>query len=270
MVGFQDKVILITGSSLGIGKDLARLAGQQKARIAINARNKERLYAVRDELNSAGFDVIALAGDVSREEDCRSIIDSVISYFGRIDILINNAALSMRGRLEDLHLSVISTMYGVNVLGPVVLTRLALPHIIRSKGSIVFISSLAGMRGLPLVSVYSSAKMALTAIAESLRIEHSKDGVHVGIVYVGYTEVKAGKVVLNNEGQSQTLEARTSVFVNSTEDVANQIIRHIQKRRSKTIIGGIGKTYSLLNRLFPRLMDIVTAYSYQKFKKAYK
>lgn len=267
---YNGKVVIITGSSMGIGKEVARLLAAQKAKVVINARNPERLRATESELKSEGYDVFAVAGDVSLDTDCHRLIDLTLKHYGKIDVLVNNAGISMRGRLEELSLDVISKIYEINVIGPVKLARLAISHIKKSKGSIVFISSLVGIKGLPLISVYSSAKMALTAIVESMRAEHVTENVHVGIVYVGYTEIEEGKTAMGKDGNAVTLDARKSFFVSSTATVAKHVVRNISKRKRRTVIGGIGITYTWLLRFFPRFMEYLTVTSYRKLKKIYK
>jgi short-subunit dehydrogenase len=267
---FRGKVVIVTGSSMGIGKEVAKIFAAQHAKVVLNARNAERLNATRNELLESGFDVIAVTGDISSEKDCRMLIETTIQHYGKIDVVINNAGLSMRGRLEELSVDVITLMYGVNVVGPVILSRLAIPYLKENKGSLVFISSIAGLKGLPLISVYSSAKMALTAVADSIRIEHASENLHVGIVYVGYTEIQPGKQAIGSDGKGVFLDERKNIFVSGTIVVARKIVRNVRLRHNKTTIGMIGKTLGILFRFFPRTMEFVTLRSYRGLKNVYK
>jgi len=267
---FKDKVVIITGSSTGIGKQLSLLLGNDEAKIVINARSSDKLKETENELKQLGHEVRSFVGDISEEKDCKELIDYCISEFGRLDVLVNNAGVSMRGKMEELNPALIKKIFDINALGPIYLALFALPHIKKSQGSIVFISSLAALKGLPLISVYGSAKMALTALAETLYVEHKGDGVHVGIVYVGYTEIQSGKTALDANGKPIELEARQSFFVTSTSDVAKKIRKHIYLRQHKTSVGFIGGLYRGLVRFFPRVMTLATHASYKRLKSAYK
>jgi short-subunit dehydrogenase len=266
----REKVVVITGSSMGIGKSLAYLLGRSKAKLVINGRNKEKLLATEVELKSLGYEVIHFSGDISQEADCKNLVATTLRHFGRIDILINNAGVSMRGITERLSPEVISTVFKINAIAPVMLTQMVLPHIRQTKGSIVFVSSLASFRGLPFIGVYCAAKMALTAIAESLRIENHSSGIHIGVVHVGYTEIEPGKTAIGADGKPVSLQERKGFFTATTEHVSKKIIQSILIRRKRTIIGAPGKLYSLLVRYFPGLVEWMVTRSYQKTKKFYK
>ncbi len=267
---FKDKVVLITGSSKGIGKQLAFLLAGDSAKIVLNARNSGSLQQTEQEFIQLGYQVKAFVADVSNEKDCKALIDFCISEFGKIDILVNNAGVSMRGKFEELNLSLVKKIYDINTLGPAYLSLFAIPHIKTQKGSIVFISSLAALRGLPQLSIYGSAKMALTALAEAMHVELKQEGVHVGIVYVGYTEIEKGKTALDANGNSVELDARVSPFVSSTNEVADRIRKHIYLREHKTSVGLIGSLFRILLRFFPGFMSWLTSVSYKRLQKAYK
>jgi short-subunit dehydrogenase len=266
----HDKVVVITGSSMGIGKALANLLGHNRAKLVINARNEERLIATERELKDRGYDVFSFAGDITSEAECRNLIDATLRRFGRIDVLVNNAGVSMRGTIEQLSPEVISTVFKVNAIAPVMLTQMALPYIRKTKGSIVFISSLAGLRGLPFISVYSSAKMALTAIVEALQVEMYSSEIHIGLVYVGYTEIEQGKTAIGADGKPVSLQDRKGFFTETTDEVAKKIMSNIAKRKKKTIIGIPGKLYAFLVRYFPGLLALMIRNTYSKTKKLYE
>ena len=266
----SEKVVVITGSSMGIGKSLANLLGRNKAKLVINGRDKEKLMATEKELKNLGYEVMHFSGDVTQEADCKNLVAETLRHFGKIDILINNAGVSMRGITEQLSPQVISTVFKVNAIAPVMLTQMVLPHIRQTKGSIVFISSLAGFRGLPFIGVYCASKMALTAIVESLRIENHSSGIHIGVVHVGYTEIERGKTAIGVDGKPVSLQERKGFFTATTEQVARKIIQSILLRKKRTIIGASGKLYSFLVRYFPGLVELMVRSSYQKTKKFYQ
>lgn len=176
----------------------------------------------------------------------------------------------MRGMIETVSPSVMTYIYQVNSIAPLMLTKMALPHLKKTKGSVVFISSLAGLRGLPFISIYCSAKMALTAIAQALRIEHAADRIHIGIVYVGITKIEADKTAIGANGEQVQLEERTGMFKATPELVAEKIVQHISRRKKQTVIGLPGKLFFVLSRYFPGIVELMVKRSYKKMSKLYK
>lgn len=254
---FDQKVVIITGSSVGIGKSIALLLGKQNAHIVLNARNEDKLLAAETELKTAGCNVISYVGDVTKEEDCDGLITKAIEHYGKIDVLINNAGVSMRGMLAELSPGLISTIFNTNTIAPILLSQKAIPHIKQTEGSILFISSLAALRGLPFISIYCASKMALTAVAESMRVETKADGIHVGLVYVGFTKTEKDKTALNASGKPILLAERKGIFNNSTNNVAKKISRNIELRKNKTVIGVSGNLYYFLSKFFPGLLELI-------------
>ena len=267
---FEGKRVIITGSSMGIGKMLAIEIGKLGGKVIINGRNALKLQETENNLKENGIDVLAVEGDITKTEVCRQLIQATIRQYGGIDILINNAGSSMRGQLSDLMPGVIETVYNVNAVAPSVLSGMAAEELSKTKGSIVFISSLAGLRGLPFLSIYSAAKMSLTAIAQSLRIELKSKNVHVGIVYVGITEIEKDKYTIGKNGEKIYLEERKGVFTESILSVTKKIIHHIQSRKNTTVIGIAGKFYFILNKFFPGLLTLMIARSAKQTEKLYK
>ncbi len=260
----QDKVIIITGSSIGIGRAMARIMGQRGAKIVLNARNAERLNATYQQLLSEGLSVTAIAGDVSKMEDCQKIIDHAIATFGKIDALVNNAGISMEGTVEDLSPEVFKKVMDVNYLGSVFPTKCAIPHLRKTKGSIIFISSAAGIRGIPKFSVYSSSKMALTALAESLQIELEKDNIHTGIAYVGFTENDPQKTIYDANGKVIPQPNRNLVKTEPPEAVAKRVMNMIENRTQKSVFTPLGKLNAFMNRFAPFIVKKVLSNNYHK------
>jgi short-subunit dehydrogenase len=146
---FKNKVVIITGASSGIGKALAEELAKRGANLVLGARQYVTLCEITAELEK-NYQIKALAvqADVSKEEDCAELVKQAINTFGKIDILINNAGLSMRALFKDLDLSVLKNLMDVNFWGTIYCTKYALPEILKTKGSIVGVSSIAGYRGL--------------------------------------------------------------------------------------------------------------------------
>lgn len=267
---FTQKVVIITGSSMGIGKALAKYLGRRNAKIVLNARTKDKLLATEQELKKEGFEVISFAGDITKEEEAKGLINFTLQHYGKIDILVNNAGVSMRGMIETLSTDVISFIYQVNAIAPLILTRMALPEIKKTKGSIVFVSSLAGLRGLPFISVYCSAKMSLTGITQALRVEHYADNIHIGLVYVGITKIEAGKTAIGADGTLVLLAERKGYFKDTPEKIAQKIAQNILSRKKNTVVGIPGKIFAFLSRYFPNLLEMMVTRSYKKMQRLYK
>lgn len=260
----EGKVAVVTGSSRGIGKALAHGLALKGARVVINGRNEARLLETRQALREKGFDAVAVAGDVSVFEDCRKLVDETLKAYGRLDILINNAGLSLEGEVEHADPDAARRIIEVNILGCVYPTQAAIPHLKKTGGSVLFISSLAGIYGLPNFSMYSASKMALTALAQSLKIELGGTGVHVGIAYVGFTENEPGKMVYNTDGSLVALPKRENVKVEPVGKAARRIIRMAEKRIYRSTFSSLGLLLSAINRISPSLVGMILSISYKK------
>ncbi len=263
---FQDKVALITGSSSGIGKTTAIEMSKQGACIVLNGRNKEKLIKVEEQIRKQGGKVTSFCCDISIPRNARALLEFAIKSFGKLDILINNAGVSMRGNFSELKPEVFKTVFGINVLGAVNVSIPALPYIKKTNGSIVFISSVAGIRGLPNNSAYSSSKMALRAIAESIRIEETNSNIHVGLVYVGITEIEKDKKTIGADGSLIGLQDRSGFNVQPLDQVANSIIKNIDKRKFRTVLTRIGKLNAFLQPIVPDLVERILINSSNQIK----
>lgn len=264
---FERKVAIVTGSSMGIGKAIASSLGASGAKVVINARNQERLLRAEQELAAAGVDVLAVAGDVTDIGFCQSLIKETMAVFGRIDILVNNVGVSSRGDFQELAPEVFRKVMEVNYLGAVYPTKAALPAIVDSQGSVMFISSQAGIRGIQGISAYCAAKMPLTAIADALRVELADTGVHVGITHVGYTRNNPEKKIYGASGELIPLSDRDSQKAQSPEMVARTVLRNLKKRKQISIPGFLGKVNRLLNVLTPSFVDWVLVKANRRIKK---
>ncbi len=264
---FKDKVAIITGSSMGIGKATALALARQGAKVVLNGRDVKRLENAKQFLQSQGFEVIAVSGDVRSYKDCQTLINETIRQFGKIDILINNAGKSSRGYFESLSPVVLREMMEINFLGCLYPTQCALPYLEITKGSVVFISSVAGIRGLPETSIYCASKMALTSMAESLKVELASKGIHVGIVYVGITKNDPGKTVIDADGSLLELKNRQGNHAQKPEQVAEVIVNHVRKRKFKKILTPLGKLNWIANIVFPRVVDKFLERSLERIRK---
>ena len=251
---FQDPapVVLITGSSKGIGRETARLFLAAGYAVVINGRNPSKLSQTLSALDDGRGKLLAVAGDVTREKDAENLIGSALRSFGRLDVLINNAGISMRGRFEETTGEVFRRMFDTNLVGSAVVTRAALPALRESRGSLLFISSLAGLRGFPGIAAYSAAKMGLTAYADALRVELAGTGIHVGIVYVGFTENDPDKTVYRGDGSQ---EAITRSSQSSQKDVAKAVYRVVRRRKKVSYLTVFGPLLRFAQRYFPSVVE---------------
>jgi len=253
------KVAFITGASSGIGKALAYRAAKAGFSTHLSARNELALKEICQELNTK-YGVVSTytVSDVSKESDCKLFIEEGISKHNKINVLINNAGISMRGIFNDTEIHVLRNLMDVNFWGTVYCTKFALPFILQSKGSIIGVSSIAGFKGLPARTGYSASKFAMQGFLESLRNENLKTGIHVMIACPGYTESNIRKSALNSKGLAQGETPLNESKLMSSEAVANEIWRGIEHKRWYLIMTLQGKLAVFINKWFPKLADRLT------------
>jgi dehydrogenase/reductase SDR family protein 7B len=260
----KNKVVIITGASSGIGKACASEFGRAGARVVITGRNLPALQETASELVKQSFSIIPIQADVSIEEDCKKVIRQTMELFGSIDVLINNAGISMRALFEDIDVSVIKKVMDINFYGTVYMTKYALPEILKTKGSIVAISSVAGFRGLPGRIGYSASKFAIHGFMESLRTELLKREVHVMLACPGFTSSNIRKTALAADGSAQGESPKDESSLMGPEEVAREIFQGIVKRKRSFVLTAQGKITVWLNKIFPGFMDKMV---YEHFRK---
>ena len=253
----KNKVVVITGSSSGIGRALAKEFASKGARLALAARRIEMLQELQSELPET--EILIRKTDVSDENDCRLLIEETIKRFGQIDILINNAGISMRALFEEVDLKVIRQLMDVNFFGTVYCSKYALPYLLKTKGSLVGVISIAGYVGLPGRTGYSASKFAIRGFLETVRIENLKKGLHVLIAAPGFTASEVRKSALTSDGSQQGETPRDESNMMSSEECAHHIVCAIQKRKRELIMTFMqGKMTILMGKLFPSLLDKIT------------
>jgi short-subunit dehydrogenase len=254
---FTEKVIVITGASSGIGRALASELAKQGAYVVAAARSKDKLKELESGFQNPGGRVMAVVTDVSSEEDCKNLIDTTVSKYGKIDILVNNAGVSMRALFEDLDLNVIRRLMDVNFWGTVYCTKFALPYLLKSKGSLVGVSSVAGYKGLPGRTGYSASKFAMQGFLGVVRTENMKKGLHVLIACPGFTSSNIRNTALAADGSQQGESPRDENKMMSAEDVAHKIAHAIKKRKRNLVLTTEGRLIVFLSKFFPTLIDRV-------------
>ena len=253
MEELKGKSALITGGSRGVGFATAVELVRRGAKVAITARTRERLEDSRRKLAEMGGEAVSIVGDVGKKDDAERMVSEAVDRFGRLDILVNNAGVSMRGRFAELSAEVCERVIDTNLVGSILLSRAAVKHIIQTRGHIVFISSIAGLFGLPGASIYCASKGALSGLCDSLRIELMPLGVHVGIVYLGYTEHDPEKRILDAEGTPLPPDRPAH---HTQKYAADLILRLIEKRKRRLIMTPIGNLGALVHRLSPGLVEM--------------
>lgn len=252
----QNKIVIVTGASSGIGKALVYGFAAQGCKIVMAARNMDKLSFIEQELRAQEIEIISVQTDVSQETDCKNLIDRAYQQFGGIDILVNNAGISMRALFEDLDLDVLRRLMDVNFWGTVYCSKYALPHLLKSRGSLVGIISIAGFIGLPGRTGYSASKFAMRGFLNTLRIENLKKGLHVLVAAPGFTATNIRTTALDAAGCQQGESPRDETNMMSAEKCASLIIKGIRKKKREIIMTFVeGKLTVFLNKWWPRLVD---------------
>ena len=250
---YENKVIVVTGGSEGIGKALVEALLQKGAKVATCSRNYDKLYNLQTQC--AGKPLFIKTADVSRENECKSFIEEVINTYNHIDILINNAGISMRAMFAETDMETLHRLMDVNFWGAVYCTKYALPSITGRKGDIVGVSSIAGFRGLPGRSGYSASKFAMNGWLEALRTELYQTGVNVMWVCPGYTASNIRSVALNKHGEPQGESPLEEDKLMSADECAKHILKAVERRKRTLVLTATGIETVLINKYFPSLAD---------------
>lgn len=254
---FQGKVILITGSSKGIGKALAIHLGQRGAKIGLNGRNKETLSKANNELIEMGIDSIMVPGDVTDYDVCESIVAKIVDNFGRLDCVVSNGSMMSEASILEVDAKVFKTVIESQILGAVFPVKAALPALIKSKGYILMISSLSAFYGLPKYASYSMGKITHKNFAQSLELEMRNTGVDIGVAYVCFTKNEIDKQMITPDGHLSDLPERPGKMQLPREKVAKSLAMMILKRRRKYVLSLYGKLFSIAIKVLPGLMRYI-------------
>jgi NAD(P)-dependent dehydrogenase (short-subunit alcohol dehydrogenase family) len=250
------KVVLITGGSSGIGRATAlRLAGHG-ARVAVAARTAGALEEVVREAAGRGGEALAVPTDVTDPEQCRRAVEGAAARWGRLDALVCSAGVSLRALFADCTPAVMEHVMRVNFFGTLYPTYHAIPHVRRSRGSLVAVSSLTGRRGTPSYALYGASKFAVQGLYDSLRIELAGDGVHVGVVSPGFVDTPLREHVLGPDGRHWPTPPPPPFRVWPVEKCVDRIVRVLAKRKPGALLPGfVGPLLALDQLLGNRLGD---------------
>ncbi len=253
----RNKVVVITGATSGIGKALAEQFGREGSKVVISGRQLDLLHENAASMSKSGIEVHVVPADVSKEVDCQRLIAETVAKYGQIDVLINNAGISMRALFSEVNLDVIRQLMEVNFWGAVYATKYALPYLLKSQGSIVGVSSIAGKKGLPGRTGYSASKFALEGFLETIRTENLKNNLHVLVACPGFTASGIRTKSLSKDGTAQGESPRDEKSMMSAEAVAKRIYSAVKNRKRDLILTPEGKLSVFLNKFFPSWMDKV-------------
>ena len=251
----KNKLVIVTGASSGIGRACAEKFAKEGANLVLAARSAGKLNEVAKNVARYGVQVLPVVTDVSKEEDCKNLVEKALIKFGKIDVLVNNAGISMRAVFVDLDVSVLKKVMDVNFWGTVYCTRYAIASLLENKGSVVGVSSIAGYKGLPGRTGYSSSKFAMHGFLEALRIENIKKGLHVLIACPGFTASNIRNTALAADGSSQGETPRDEQKMMQPEEVAMRIVSAVKGRKDRLTLTFSGKLTVLLNKFFPKWVD---------------
>lgn len=255
----NSKVVIITGASSGIGEAIAREYARIGYNLVIGARSLAKLSQLKAELELSGIKVLAVATDVTVESDCQNLVTRAVEEFGGIDILINNAGISMRALFSEVNMQVIKELMDVNFWGTVYCTYYALPWLIKRSGSLVGVISIAGYVGLPGRAGYSASKFAVRGFLDTLRIENLKNGLHVLVVAPGFTASNIRISARTADGSVQGDSPRDEKGMMRAETVAQAVVKAVERRKSSLILTFVeGKLTVFLSKFFPRWLDRLT------------
>jgi len=249
----MQKVAIITGGSSGIGKSLVLKYAKEGYAVVFTGRNRERIDQVKKELGTNEH--LALALDAASPEDNQKMVDETIKKYGRLDVLVCNAGISMRALFEDTRLEVFKKLMDTNFYGSIYATKSALPFLFESKGTTIAISSIIGKRSTPARSAYASSKFAIQGFYETLRMEVKNRGVHVLVVCPGFTSSNIRNTALTGDGKVQGESPRNEKRMMSAEEVADRAYKAALNKKRDLVLTQDGRLAIFFNKFVPSWVD---------------
>jgi NAD(P)-dependent dehydrogenase (short-subunit alcohol dehydrogenase family) len=263
MSPLEGKVALITGGSSGIGRATAMRLAAGGAKVAVAARNLESLDEVVRELEGMGKEAVALPTDVTDGEQCRNAVEGAVARFGRLDILVCSAGLSMRAYFAGSDLPAMEEVMRVNFFGTFYCTYYAIPFVKQTRGSLVAVSSLTGLRGIPSYAIYGASKFAVQGLYDALRLELGRDGVHVGVISPGFVDTPLRHRVLGPDGHPWKEPPPPPFRIWPVEKCVDRIMRVIERRRAKALLPAFtGPLLTFDDVLARRIGDAILAWKF--------
>ncbi|TKD66217.1 SDR family oxidoreductase [Flavobacterium sp. ASW18X] len=248
------KVVWLTGASSGIGKALALHLSAKNCKLILSARNTNNLEQVR--LSCSNPDkIVVLPLDLEQVATFPIMAEKALSFFGKIDVLINNAGISQRSLILETELSVYKKLMDINYLGTIALSKALLPYFVQQGfGQFAVITSLMGKFASPYRSGYCGAKHALHGFFDALRMEHEKDGIQVCLVCPGFVATEIAKNAVVGDGSKQGKNDDATANGMPPNSFATQMVRALEKQKFEVYIGGKETKGIFLKRFFPKLL----------------
>jgi short-subunit dehydrogenase len=257
---FSGRTVLLTGASEGIGRALALRLAPERPRLALVARNAERLQSVAAECEALGAEAMYLVANVANRSDCQSVVERTLERFGGLDVLVNNAGITLWSRFDAMQdLSALEHVMTVNYFGSVWVTAAALPALKQSRGLIVAVASLAGLTGVPERTGYAASKHAMVGFFESLRIELAGTGVDVTIVAPDFVVSEIHRRALGPDGKPLGQTPMRESKIMTAEECARLIHRAMERRQRLLITSWRGRFGQFARLIVPGLVDRIAA-----------
>jgi NAD(P)-dependent dehydrogenase (short-subunit alcohol dehydrogenase family) len=253
---FRDQVVLLTGASVGIGRELALQLAAEGARLVLAARDAGKLEEVAALCRARGGEALVVPADVADRAACGALVARTVEAFGRLDVLLPNAGQDMWARLDELaDPAVLEQLMRVNYLGPAWLAWHALPHLKASRGRIVVVSSLAGLTGVPTRTGYAASKHALHGFFDSLRCELAGSGVSVTIVCPDFVVSEIHRRALGPDGRPLGASPMQEAKIMTAERCATEILRAARGRKRLVLLSARGRAGRYVRLVAPGLID---------------
>ncbi len=263
----KGKVIIVTGASEGIGRAVCLALAEHNTRLVLSARNEERLTHLQKEVEAKGSQALVAVTDVTDEEECRGLIDKAVTAFGQLDVLVNNAGQTMWATMEQMpDTSIYERLMRLNFFGTLFCTFHALPHLKRTRGRIVMVSSMAGIIGVPSRTAYCASKHAVTGFSDSLRIELKQSGVSVTLVAPNFVLSEMHKRALDHQGNPLGESPLQESKIMTSAECADLIVAAVVKRERLLLTTLRSKIGRFLKFFAPGLMDNMVARAIEKKK----
>jgi short-subunit dehydrogenase len=267
MAAYSGRSVVVTGASQGIGKALSLELAGQRPRLALAARDAAALEDVAAACRERGAEALVVPTDVSDEAACRALVERAVERFAGVDVLVNNAGIGMLGRFEDVtDLSLYERLMRVNYLGSVYPTFHALPHLKRSRGQIVAVSSLAGLSGVPMRTAYAATKHAQVGFFDSLRVELRGTGVSVTVIAPSFVRSEIRKRSPGPDGRTVEASPVRESEIMSAEECARRILRAMERRQRILVMTAKGRLGRWMKLVAPDLVDRMAAEAVRKGK----
>ena len=267
MAIFADKVIVVTGASQGIGRALCLELATQRPRLVLAARDQEALETVAALCRTRGAEALVVPTDVADASACRTLVERAVERFEALDVLVNNAGIGMLARFAEVtDLRPYERLMQVNYLGSVYPTHYALPHLLRARGQIVAVSSLAGLNGVPLRTAYAASKHAQIGFFDSLRVELRGSGVAVTVVCPYFVQSEIRRRSPGPDGARVAESPVREGEIMSAEECARRIVRAMARRQRMLVMTAKGRLGRFVKLVAPALVDAMAERAVRKGK----